>query len=280
MKTLLVPTDFSTYAAQATNMAAKIATITGAQIAFLTNVATDLNWKKIRPVEQHNHPETLAKTVEAGIKLDRLLQSSQFKNITVSKIVTHGVTYENVVAQARHLKADLIILGSHGNEASDRFFIGSNIQKIMREADCPVLAVKKETANVPWKKILFAGEFDGGDGKYFEAIKKIALEFKSRIHLLYVNMPAKFKDTATVQNQMDDFAKKYPNLKFEKAIYNQYELEDGILEYARARKIDLIAMITHNRRHSPAYRIGTTESIVFRSMIPVLSISPSPAPIR
>ncbi len=280
MNTLLVPTDFSTYATQATNMAAKIAATTGAQIVFLTNVTTDLNWKKIRTEDQHNHPETLAKTVEAEIKLDRLVRSSQFKNISVNKLITHGVTYENVVSQASHLKADLIILGSHGNEASDRFFIGSNIQKIMREADCPVLAVKKETTNASWKKILFAGEFDGGDGKNFEPIKKIALEFKSRIHLLYVNMPSKFKDTATVQKQMDDFAKKYPDLKFEKAIYNHYELEDGILNYAVARKMDLIAMITHNRRHSPGYRIGTTESLVFRSTIPVLSISPGPTPLR
>ena len=73
---------------------------------------------------------------------------------------------------------------------------------------------------------------------------------------------------------MNDFAKNRPSLKFEKAIYNQYEMEDGILEYANAKRVDMIAMITHNRRHSPAYRIGATESLVFRSNIPVLSISP------
>jgi hypothetical protein len=88
-------------------------------------------------------------------------------------------------------------------------------------------------------------------------------------------MPTKFKDTATIQKQMDDFANKYPDLKFETAIYCQHELEDGVLEYAASVDADAIAMITHNRRNSPAYRIGATESLVFRSTIPVLSVSPT-----
>jgi nucleotide-binding universal stress UspA family protein len=275
MKTLLVPTDFSSYASRATQTAAQIAQATGARVILLSNIVTELNWKSMSPSQRQDHPETLAKTTQAEIKLEKLVSSSMFKNLEVSKIITHGMTYERVVSHAKHLKADLIVLGSHGNEASDRFFIGSNIQKIMREADCPVLAIKNETQTRRWKKIVFAAEFDNINSKSFDSIKRIAAEFKSRIYLLYVNMPTKFKDTATIQKQMNDFANKYPDIKFEKGIYNQYELEDGVLEYASQIKADMIAMITHNRRNSPAYRIGATESLVFRSTTPVLSVSPS-----
>jgi K+-sensing histidine kinase KdpD len=146
----------------------------------------------------------------------------------------------------------------------------------MREAECPVLAIKNDAkTRKNWKKIVFAAEFDNMNAKSFEPIKKIAEEFNAKIHLLYVNMPTKFKDTATIQKQMDDFANKYPDLKFETAIYCQHELEDGVLEYAASVDADAIAMITHNRRNSPAYRIGATESLVFRSTIPVLSVSPT-----
>lgn len=275
MKTILVPTDFSSYATRATQTAVNIAEATGARVILLSNVVTDLNWKNLSTSQRMNHPETLAKTTQAEIKLDKLESSNLFKNVTVTKMITHGITYENVVFHAKQQKADLIVLGSHGNEASDRFFIGSNIQKIMREAECPVLAVKNDNHTKAWKKIVFAAEFDQVNAKSFESIKKIAAEFKSRIYLLYVNLPTKFKDTAAIQKLMDDFARKNPSIKFEKAIYNQYELEDGILEYAKLIKADMIAMITHNRRNSPAYRIGATESLVFRSNIPVLSISPS-----
>ena len=275
MKTILVPTDFSVFANRATNVAVQIATATGARIILLTNVVTDLNWKSLSTQERQNHPETLAKTTQVEIKMDKLVSSNLFKEVDVNKIVTYGLTYEKVVMHAKHLKVDLIVLGSHGNEGSDRFFIGSNIQKIMREAECPVLAIKNDAKpRKNWKKIVFAAEFDNMNTKLFEPIKKIALEFNAKIYLLYVNMPTKFKDTITVQKQMNDFASKYPGLKFETAIYNQYELEDGVLEYASSVDADAIAMITHNRRNSPSYRVGATESLVFRSSIPVLSISP------
>jgi nucleotide-binding universal stress UspA family protein len=275
MKTILVPTDFSPYATRATQTAVNIAEATGARILLLSNVVTELNWKSLSPAQRSEHPETVARVTQAEIKLDRLESSNLFKNVTVSKMITYGITYENVVFHAKQQKADLIVLGSHGNEASDRFFIGSNIQKIMREAECPVLAVKNDNHTRHWKKIVFAAEFDHVNAKSFEAIKKIATEFKATIYLLYVNLPTKFKDTASIQKLMDDFTKKNPTIKFVKEIYNQYELEDGILEYSQQIKADMIAMITHNRRHSPAYRIGATESLVFRSSIPVLSISPS-----
>lgn len=274
MKTLLVPIDFSSYSLQACRTAAQIARNTGAQIILLTNIVTDLNWKGLRPTQQMAHPETLAKTKDAEVKLDKLMESSLFDRLTVSKIISHGYTYEEILRHAKHQKADMIVMGVHGNAPSEHYFIGSNIQKVLRETEIPVLAIKGSTIVNRWKKLVFVGEFDFDMSKAFKPIKQLAEEFKSRIHLLYVNLPAKFKDSKLIHQQMQKFAAKYPSLKFDEGVSSDYELEDGILNYAESVDADLIAVITSDRRNTPGYRIGITETLVFRSRTPVLVVTP------
>lgn len=280
MKTLLVPTDFSSYGQQACRTAAQIARNTGAQVILLTNIVTDTNWKKLMPSRQLQHPETLAKTKEAEVNLDQLMESGLFNGITVSKIITHGYTYEEICRHAKHQKADLIVMGVHGNAPSGRYFIGSNIQKVMRETETPVLAVKSSTIINRWKKVVFVSEFDFDMSKSFRPIKQIAEDFKSRIHLLYVNIPTRFKDSQTIHQQLHKFAAKYSSLKFDEGVSCAYELEDGILSYAKSVGADLIAVITSDRRNSPGYRVGTTETLVFRSPIPVLVVTPPREPLK
>ena len=46
-----------------------------------------------------------------------------------------------ILATAARWKADLLVMGSHGGARSGRFFLGSNVETVIREAPCPVLAV-------------------------------------------------------------------------------------------------------------------------------------------
>lgn len=50
--------------------------------------------------------------------------------------------YEQVLAVARELDAEMIVIGLRRRTATGKLIFGSNAQRILLEAPCPVLAVK------------------------------------------------------------------------------------------------------------------------------------------
>lgn len=280
MKTILVPTDFSEHALQATKAAAQLARSTKASIVLLHNVYTEVNWSTLPPSKKLTYPEIIKKSDAAMQKLDKIIQQNIFDRIKVSYMITYGVAYEEITLKAKKLKAELIIMGSHGNEKSDRYFIGSTVQKVLRESTTPVLLIKKGNNIKKWNQVAIGADFDLDITKTFNKVKGFLKELKCSPSLLYVNRPADFMDTRTINSLMDNFIKKYPGIKFNKAIYNHTQVEDGILEFAEDNKMDWIILLTRSRVGKPRYLIGNTEALAFHSTVPVLSVNILPVPLK
>lgn len=280
MKTLLIPTDFSECALQAIKTSIPIAITTGAKIILLHNVYTETKWETLPTSKKLEYPETLAKVREAEIKMNLLMKTNLFRKVSVSNVITFGVASEEITLRARQRKADLIIMGTHGNDPSDRYFIGSTIQKVLREAGCPVMTVPKKFKPSAWKKLVFATDFDKDTYKPFEKIKGLALDLKATVYLLFVNRPTTFLDTRAIHLLMDSFVMRYPELKFHKVIYNHEEAVDGILQFVEDNPMDWIALVTRKRSLKPKYLIGHTETLAFRAGIPIVSITVPGVPLK
>jgi universal stress protein A len=63
-------------------------------------------------------------------------------DIKVDTVFTEGRAGEETVRVAKELKADLIVLGTHGYSGWKRFAIGSVAQYIVRHAPCAVFTVR------------------------------------------------------------------------------------------------------------------------------------------
>jgi nucleotide-binding universal stress UspA family protein len=57
--------------------------------------------------------------------------------------VWHGDPALALIQGAERSQADLVVVGSHGHSAVERFFIGSVSEKVLRHAPCSVLMVKR-----------------------------------------------------------------------------------------------------------------------------------------
>jgi nucleotide-binding universal stress UspA family protein len=281
MKTILVPTDFSDYALKAAGAAVSVATSMGARIVLVHNVYTETKWETVPIAKRKDYPETQKKIQEAEKRMSQLINTNLFRKVSVSTIITTGVASEEIVSRAKKLKADLILIGSHGNEASDRYFIGSTVQKVLREATCPVMTIQKNYKPGNWKKLVFATDFSKETYKYFDKVRNLALALNSVVYLLFINRPTDFMDTRTTNRLMDSFIKRYPDLKFNKVIYNHEEAAEGIIQFVEDYpSMDWIALITQRRTAKPKYVIGHTETLAFRSGIPVLSVNILPVPLK
>jgi nucleotide-binding universal stress UspA family protein len=273
MKRILVPTDFSAYAQSASALAVDIALKTGAEITLVHSVFTRLDWQHMSVKQRQEFPETLGLTVDAEIKLDRIKASKQFEKVKVNSMVVHGAPYEQIILIANKFKADLIVMGSHGVNESNEYFIGSNIQKTMRQSSCPIITVKKEHKNKKWKKLVFASNFEENIKKEFQQIAGLAKVLGASINLLFVNTPGNFKSSADAYALMDKFISNNAEFKMSKSIYNHKELHKGIIEYCDETKADWLALVAHDRRRAPQYLIGITETLVYHANVPVLSVN-------
>ena len=65
-----------------------------------------------------------------------------------SLLIRHGAAYHEIVDAARSLKADLIVIGSHGCSALQHATLGSVAERVVRHAHCPVLVVREEAAEL------------------------------------------------------------------------------------------------------------------------------------
>jgi nucleotide-binding universal stress UspA family protein len=53
-----------------------------------------------------------------------------------------GDPSSQIVRTARSLRADMIVLGTHGRRGVSRFLLGSVAERVIATAPCPVLTVR------------------------------------------------------------------------------------------------------------------------------------------
>lgn len=71
-----------------------------------------------------------------------LVERGRATGVRVSFLVWEGDPGDLIVAAAEAERADIVLVGSHGRGAVERFFIGSVSDHVVRHAPCPVLVVR------------------------------------------------------------------------------------------------------------------------------------------
>jgi K+-sensing histidine kinase KdpD len=127
-------------------------------------------------------------------------------------------------------------------------FIGSNTEKVVRNSSVPVLVIKKEDGNFNADSFVFASDFSDEIKEPFKKVVEFANNFNSHLHLLMINTPNSFKSTHVAQEIMDDFISGFEISNYSTHIYNDVNVEKGILHFAKTIKADLIGMSTHGRK--------------------------------
>ena len=77
--------------------------------------------------------------------LDRTQKVARADSVQIDCILvrSRGVSVaEVIVEQSRKLKADIIVLGTHGRRGLKRVLMGSDAEQVVREASVPVLLVR------------------------------------------------------------------------------------------------------------------------------------------
>ena len=75
-------------------------------------------------------------------QLERIATDLHKHRVKTQTLLQIGTPYEVIVATAKKLRVDLIIMATHGRTGLSHVFMGSVAERVVRSAACPVLTVR------------------------------------------------------------------------------------------------------------------------------------------
>jgi nucleotide-binding universal stress UspA family protein len=81
---------------------------------------------------------------EANAQLTLVIEQIVATGLEAQPLLRIGTAYDEIVNAAKEIRADLIVIGSHGRSGFERFLVGSTAERVVQYAPCPVLVVKKK----------------------------------------------------------------------------------------------------------------------------------------
>ena len=271
MKRILVPTDFSKHAEYALRVAAQIAKANNSEIILLHML--ELPHQGSDAIGSGSAiPEIMFFKKKAIERLEALMDSDFLKGIEVFEIIQFEKAFDGILAVSKKNNVDFIVMGSHGASGFQELFIGSNTEKVVRFSDVPVLVIKNETPNFNASNFVFASDFSDEIKAPFAKLVALANTFNSHLDLVMINTPNSFKPTHVAESIMNEFVKGFNLTNYATHIYNDVNVEKGILNFANAVNADLIGMCTHGRTGFSHFFNGSiSEDLVNHAVRPVVT---------
>ncbi len=141
-KRILIATDGSDKSRIAAEEGVELAKAIGADVIVLNVVNEVVVASAIRQLGS-DRKEVEGKLKIAGQKaIDEIKKKAEAAGVKAEPILRIGVPANTVIEVSEAKKADLIVMGSHGESGASKLLIGSVVQKVLYWATIPVLVVR------------------------------------------------------------------------------------------------------------------------------------------
>ena len=188
----------------------------------------------------------------------------------------NGKVYKEIVNQAKYHDAFLIVAGTHGVTGFEEFWLGSNANKIVTYAPCPVITVGyKEDTKMELKRIIVPIDSTRQTRQKLPMSCILAKQFDAELHIVSL-----YSSTVkSIRNIVDSYSEQVVkiieemDLKYVTATVEADNVTNSTIEYARKVDGDLIAIMTEQETSTANILLGPyAQQMVNHSQIPVLSL--------
>ena len=196
--TILLATDGSEDAAQATTAAVDIAKRSGSEL-HLIHV-----WHDVHTHRAHAYVRRELQRQGREI-LDQEVQRIEEMGGTVTRShLRKGRTFEEVIKLGDELDAGLLLVGSHGYRGLRRMLMGSQSEDIVHHADRPVLVVRGGENAWPPARIVAGDDFSEDAGKAAELAANLGKLFGVPMLLLHAAPNLSEVSGEAVEGKLED----------------------------------------------------------------------------
>ncbi len=258
MKKILVPTDFSDQAGYAMDVGCQLAAKaqsdlivmhildnTGLFDFYAGNSAYPLMGNPVGIDLDQQFLEMLYSNADE--KMKTFVSKYAKKGVKITSNIKVGSAFFYMTEAIEEEEIDLVVMGSKGASGIEEVLIGSNTEKMVRHAKCPVFTVKSKTDIDTLKDIAFATSYREEELDVVQELKKLQQLLGARLHLVRINTPDHFETDRKTKSRAQEFVKNADITDYTINIYNDKVEEDGIIFFAQDINADMIAMATHGR---------------------------------
>jgi nucleotide-binding universal stress UspA family protein len=271
MERILVPTDFSEHAEDALKAAAQIAKKNNCEI-FLLHMLELPSQMSDAISGGSGIPEVMLFIKKANETFQKIKERPYLNGISVSETVHFERASDGILSFSKKNKIDLIIMGSHGSSGIEEILIGSNTEKVVRLSDIPVLVIKKDIGKFEARNFVFASDFSQEIKKPFKKMIEFTKIFDANLFLVMICTPNSFKTTLVSEKIMKDFIGNFNIQNYSLHIFNDGNVEKGIINFSNSVNADLIGLCTHGRTGLAHFFNGSiSEDLVNHTIKPVIT---------
>ncbi len=254
MTKILIPFDFSEQANHALNFSTSVASRLGnvqleilhvVEIPSNTTVGT-MGGGELMP-DMENQVFFIQLMDRRKKQIEELKEKYKSTSYSFTAKIKIGNAFKSISDSINEENPDLVVMGSKGSSGMEEILIGSNTEKVVRTAQCPVLTIKSAVDLEEMNKIVFASDFRENNDEVASRIKNLQEILDAELYFVVVNTPGNFETSRESIKRIRAFSHKYNFTKVTAEIYNASSEESGILEFADDINADLIAMATHGR---------------------------------
>ncbi|MEO1049388.1 MAG: universal stress protein [Bacteroidota bacterium] len=279
MKKILIPTDFSEVADRALEVAVNISRKVDAQLIVL-HVIEHPSGGTFNASGEINLPSGeeglyMIKLVEKAKRdMAGLMERDLFEGVNAKQELQIGNPFHGIRDIVTEHDVDLIVMGTLGASGLEEILVGSNAEKVVRHAACPVLSVTDRVENFDFKDIVFATGMTDEEAAYVDVVKTTQAMYGATVHIVRINTPNNFQTDRDSLQQLNEFATKVGFENFTVNVFNDVSEEEGIVYFSESINADMIALATHGRTGFAHLLSGSiAEDVVNHSKRPVLTFN-------
>jgi len=187
-----------------------------------------------------------------------------------------GKVYTEIPKEAKTDKAFLVVAGTHGASGFEKFWIGSNANRIVSACNCPVITIRGGiNINKPLKKIVLTIDSTQETRQKASFTGLLAKSHDAEVFILKI-YSSKMKE---VRQNVDLYASQVErffvqeNVKFSTVLREAESVPAAIIDYGNEINANLISIMTEQESKASTLWLGPyAQQIVNQSPIPVLSI--------
>lgn len=268
---IIVPTDFSECAINATKYAVALAKKINGSLVLLHTLNVPVTHGEIGATSLIGE---LTNGIEGDVEdsfADLLKEVPELKQVPYSKVVRHSFVTDAVHHTAKNEDADLVVMGTKGAHGFEEMIMGSNTYSVIRDIDIPVLAVPKNVVFKSIQGVVFASDYKNTNSEKLQPLLNFAKWFGSEVHVLHVASVKQINHDEL--EEAKKFQRFFKNVRHHFHFIQNEDLETSIETYVKAHKINMISLMP--RKHSLFDQIfGKTHSrkIILHTEVPLLAL--------
>lgn len=200
-------------------------------------------------------------------QIDKKFKHNTFNIVTECRV---GELVSIISSFVNRQKITQIIMGTRGAIGVSELLVGSNTASVIKQVNCPVLAIPEKSGFKSLKKMVLAIDDENGLNKQvLKPILEMTNKYKSEVLILHViknNEEEKLLVKKKIEKLLKDIKHSYH------FVYDE-NVPHGIEEFVKKQNASLLGMISRKHKFfERIFRRSITKKVSFHTKLPLLVI--------